>query len=183
MGFCSSYLEVQKFETSAVISKQEKTTDHFDESHCLQYVADNVDHNISTIDDTPGLEKAPIHIPRVDVTTEEILACGQINMYHCNADKHKGFTSLKFPELQSLRGRVLNNSWKIDTLRHAARQLKSPIPEWSGTMQMFQQGSSTGVSDITGLPMIDLNPRDMSCIYSTLLFVSKKPLVKNELQL
>ncbi|VDI23946.1 Hypothetical predicted protein [Mytilus galloprovincialis] len=118
--------------------------------------------------------KIPIHIPRLDVTTEEILACGQINMYHYNADKHKGFTSLKFPELQSLKDRVLNNSWQIDALRHVTRQLKSPIPEWSGTMQMFQQGSSTGVSYITFVPMIDLNPSDMSCIYSTLTFISKK---------
>ncbi|CAG2249414.1 unnamed protein product [Mytilus edulis] len=187
MGFCSSYSEVQKFETSAVISKQENTSNHYDESHCLQYVADNVDHNLCTVDGnntfhgmgiisciTPGIEKAPIHIPRLDVTTEEILACGQINMYYYNADKHKGFASLKFPELQSLKGRVFNNSWQIDALRHVTRQLKSPIPEWSGTMQMFQKGSSTGVSDVTFLPMIDLNPSDMSCIYSTLMFVSKQ---------
>ncbi|VDI26391.1 Hypothetical predicted protein [Mytilus galloprovincialis] len=50
MGFCSSYSEVQKFETSAVISKQENTSNHYDESHCLQYVADNVDHNLCTVD-------------------------------------------------------------------------------------------------------------------------------------
>ncbi|CAC5384539.1 unnamed protein product [Mytilus coruscus] len=74
-------IEVQKFETSAVISKQEGTTNHFDESHCIQYVADKEDHNINTIDGnntfhgmgiisciTPGLDKAPIHIefPRLD---------------------------------------------------------------------------------------------------------------------
>ena len=107
MGFCSSYSEVQKFETSAVISKQENTSNHYDESHCLQYVADNVDHNLCTVDGnntfhgmgiisciTPGIEKAPIHIPRLDVTTEEILTCGQINMYHYNADKHKGLNGL-----------------------------------------------------------------------------------------
>ncbi|VDH98232.1 Hypothetical predicted protein [Mytilus galloprovincialis] len=50
MGFCSSYSEVQKFETSAVISKQENTSNHYDESHCLQYMADNVDHNLCTVD-------------------------------------------------------------------------------------------------------------------------------------
>ncbi|CAG2227749.1 unnamed protein product [Mytilus edulis] len=134
----------------------------------------NMQSKVGNLHTGVGIEKAPIHIPRLDVTTEEILACGQINMYHYNADKHKGFTSLKFPELQSLKGRVFNNSWQIDALRHVTRQLKSPIPEWSGTMQMFQKGSSTGVSDVTFLPMIDLNPSDMSCIYSTLMFVSKE---------
>ena len=50
MGFCSSYSEVQKFESSAVISRDNENIQPLDTTHCLQYVADNVNHNIDTID-------------------------------------------------------------------------------------------------------------------------------------
>jgi hypothetical protein len=72
MEFCSLYSEVQEFESSAVItSKQESCS--LDESHCLQFVADNVDHNINTMDGnntfhgigtlsclSPGIKKNPL---------------------------------------------------------------------------------------------------------------------------
>ena len=44
MGFCSSYSEVQKFESSAVAAKNQDASHSFDQSHFLQFVADNVDH-------------------------------------------------------------------------------------------------------------------------------------------
>ena len=88
MGFCSSYSEVQKFESSTVVAKTQDT------SHFLQFVADNVDHNIDTIDGnntfhgmgiiacaTPGKQKSPKEIPRVEVTTEKLISIGHINVY------------------------------------------------------------------------------------------------------
>jgi hypothetical protein len=41
-------------------------------------------------------------------------------------------------------------------------------------MQMVLEGDTQGVSDITFLPIIDLNPSDLNCIFSTLMFVSKE---------
>ena len=38
-------------------------------------------------------------------------------------------------------------------------------------MQAVSQGSHPGKSSVTLLPMIDMNPSDMSCVYSTLKFV------------
>jgi len=38
-------------------------------------------------------------------------------------------------------------------------------------MQSFHQGSHQGQSSVTFLPMIDMNPSDETCIYSTLKFV------------
>ena len=49
-GFCSSYSEVHKFESSAVVAKNQDTSHSLDQSHFLQFVAENVDHNIDTID-------------------------------------------------------------------------------------------------------------------------------------
>lgn len=128
MGFCSSYSEVKKFESSAVISSKQETCP-LDESHCLQFVADNVDHNINTIDGnntfhgmgiisclSPGLEKNPLRIQRLDVTTDDLIASGHISLFYFNAEKHKKFTQLKFQELRPLKS--MNFSWKIDTLRN-----------------------------------------------------------------
>ena len=48
------------------------------------------------------------------------------------------------------------------------------MPGWSGLMQMVCTGNNPGLSNITFLSMIDLNPSDVSCVYSTLKFVSKE---------
>ena len=48
-GFCSSYKEVQKFERSAAVT-QGTDIPNYTEGQFIQYVADNVDHNIRTID-------------------------------------------------------------------------------------------------------------------------------------
>ena len=45
-------------------------------------------------------------------------------------------------------------------------------PGWSGLMQMVQKGNHPGQSSVLYLAMIDMNPSDLSCVYSTLSFVS-----------
>ena len=50
--------------------------------------------------------------------------------------------------------------------------LRSSRPGWSGMMQAVHQDPHPGKASITFLPMIDLNPNDMSCVYSTLRFVA-----------
>jgi len=47
----------------------------------------------------------------------------------------------------------------------------SPKPNWSGLMQTIRKGSHPGKSSVAFLPMIDMDPTNMSCIYSTLKFV------------
>ena len=50
-GFCCSYSEVIKFERNAAVT-QETDIPGFESGHFVQYIADNVDHNIRTIDGT-----------------------------------------------------------------------------------------------------------------------------------
>ncbi len=47
-GFCCSYSEVTKFERNAAVA-QSTDIPGFTPRHCVQYVADNVDHNIRTM--------------------------------------------------------------------------------------------------------------------------------------
>ena len=44
---------------------------------------------------------------------------------------------------------------------------ESTIPSWSGFMQTFREGEYPGKSEVNLLPIINLNPSDRSCVYST----------------
>ena len=63
---------------------------------------------------------------------------------------------------------------ECDFVLKMARLFRPSSPGWSGYMQMIQDGSFAGQSDVVFLPMIDLNPSDMNCVYSTLKFVVKQ---------
>ena len=68
-----------------------------------------------------------------------------------------------------------DTSANLDLLWKLTRPLlRSPRPVWSGTMQKICEGDYPGQSSIMFLPMIDLDPSDKTCIYSTLLFVSEQ---------
>ena len=49
--------------------------------------------------------------------------------------------------------------------------LKAPTAGWSGVWQMAYRGDYPGKTSVIFLPMIDLSPSDLSCIYSTMQFV------------
>ncbi|CAG2196498.1 unnamed protein product [Mytilus edulis] len=79
LGFCSSYSEVQKFEMNAAASRS--TENENENQSFVQYIADNVDHNIRSLDgfgtfhgmgiiaaSTPGIKTAR-SVPRANPTT------------------------------------------------------------------------------------------------------------------
>ena len=69
---------------------------------------------------------------------------------------------------------VLPEPLNTDILWHAAGLYstpETPRPNWSGYMERVSNGDHLPNSTITLLPVIDLNPSDYTCIYSTLLFV------------
>lgn len=63
----------------------------------------------------------------------------------------------------------VDQSVKLDLLSKVIWPLRSSRPAWSGFMQLYQRyGDYPGKSTVTFMPMIDMNPSDMSCINSTL---------------
>ena len=66
----------------------------------------------------------------------------------------------------------------LDLVWHAGYYFQEDfgrIPSWSGFMQdVSTAATSHPVSDIRMLPIIDLNPNDMSCIFFTLNFLEKQ---------
>ncbi|GFS26848.1 hypothetical protein ElyMa_007067800 [Elysia marginata] len=182
LGFSSSYSETKRFELCAALAQQTDvpgvTNDHF-----LQYVADNVDHDLRTLDGlntfhgmgiitavTPGTRrKKPI--PRLSTTSADLTPLKSINV-HFFPSTCQDFSFFKYLELEDFSTEDPLSThdlvWKLSW------PLRSPRPAWQGFMQTVCTGEHSGKSSIFFLPMIDLNPSDMSCVYSTLLFVAKE---------
>ena len=51
---------------------------------------------------------------------------------------------------------------------------ESKHPNWSGFMQNISTNTIAEKSDVHLLPIIDLDPSNESCIYSTLLYIKNK---------
>lgn len=179
-GFCCSYSEVIKFERNATVAQRTDIPGF--SGHFVQYIiADNVDHNIRTIDGmntfhgmgmiattTPATANNRC-VPRITVSAEDISAVGTINILPFMPTTN-GMQSLSYSEIHDFQeedSSILDELWKISL------SVRSPRPGWSGMMQMVYKGNHPGESSILFLPMIDMDPGNMSCVYSTLHFISQ----------
>lgn len=178
-GFSCSYSEVQKFEKSAALTKGKELPEP-EGGRFIQYICDNVDHNVRTLDgfgtfhgmgiistSTPGkLQEKPV--PRVTVTADEIVKVGRINIKTFKS-QHTGRCPLTYKELQAME--VHDPTYHVDLLWEAALVTGRSRPAWSGMMQSVHRGNYPGKSAVQFLPMIDMDPTDMTCIFSTLTYV------------
>ena len=165
-GFCCSYSEDTQFVRNAAVT-QGTDIPGFTPGHFVQYVADNVDHNVRTIDGmktfhgmgmiaaTTSSTESTQRVPRVIVIAEYITAIGNVNitpsMPTCD-----GMQSLCCEELHNIQKD--DPTSKLDDLWKLSLSLRSPRPAWSGMMQMEHTGDHPGQSSVLFLPMIDLDP-------------------------
>lgn len=180
LGFCCWYQEVHQFERNA--AKFHGTNIPDLSTEFVQYVADNVDHNIRTLDGlgtfhgmgmiaaiTPGIRsRQPIH--RAKSTSLDVAKVGRVQVWYHKDERHD-LTALTYQKLVDLQ--VQNSCENLDVLWKASVLFGSPRPAWSGMMQFVQNGDHPGKVTVMFLPMIDLNPSDSTCIFSTLTFVSE----------
>ncbi len=177
-SFSCSYSEVKKYERSAAVSQGTEIPSYASDQY-IQYVADNVDHNIGTLDgsgtfhgmgiiatQTPGSKNSKI-VPRVTVTAEDIAAVGRINIKYFKPSTSE--EPLVYQPIMNFG--VQDTTLNLDVLWKTSLLLRNPRPSWSGMMQMVNNGPHPGQSSTMFLPMIDMNPNDISCVYSTLCFV------------
>ncbi len=135
-GFCSSYSEVQKFIRSAAVTHGTDIPGYIP-GHFVQYVADNVDHNIRTVDGkntfhgmgiiatiTPGTRNEQ-HIPRLSVTAEDIAAIGTVNIENF-VPVTKGVRSLVYKDLADVH--ETDPTAGADTLWKVCLAVRSPRP-------------------------------------------------------
>ena len=180
LGFCCSYEEVHRFERNAAKFYGANIPDL--STQFVQYAADNVDHNIRTLDGlgtfhgmgmiatiTPGITSRKT-IPRLKATSLDVAAVGRVDVRYSREERHN-FTAITYQKLQSLQ--VQNSCENLDVLWKSFILFGSPRPAWSGMMQFVHKGDHPGKSSVMFLPMIDLNPSDSTCIFSTLKYVSQ----------
>ncbi|XP_069109699.1 uncharacterized protein [Argopecten irradians] len=182
LGFCLSYSEVQSYERNAAMSHGTQI-EGVTRDHMIQFVADNVDHNLRTLDGkgtfhgmgiiagiTPQTPRRR-PIPRNDVSISDVTSLARINIefFKCQSSY---FDSLTFKMLRHID--IEDNTSKLDMLSLVTWPLLPQRPAWGAMMHAVQKGNYPGKSSIVFLPIIDLDPSDMSCIYSTLQFVSNE---------
>jgi len=84
-------------------------------------------------------------------------------------------SAVKLEDIRSLYTPIQTNVFtSLNGLWHVARRISltgHPQPNWSGFMQTVCLGEHSGASHIEMLELIDLNPSDDSCIYSTIVYV------------
>lgn len=195
LGFAVSYNEVTRFKQACVVTQSidDQIKRLSSESSFTQFIADNVDHNISTLDgkgtfhgmgiiastvNSRGhiIEEIKIKRPQKLLKVDQLsLKATDVPIIDYDFPQQRKFNSILFkPSLELLYPCVLPESLNADILWHAAGLFSSqqkPRPNWSGYMQRISNGDHLPNSTITLLPIIDLNPSNYTCIYSTLLFV------------
>lgn len=145
-------------------------------------MADNVDHNLRTLDGKntfhgmgiisihPPLKTTNSKIPRIKATLLDIkeLASVEIIPY---IQEITPCTSLLYAKLNE--SKIQDPSSDLDLLWKISWKDGGIRPKWLGMMQLVQQGQHTGKATVNFLPMIDMNPTDLTCINSTLHFICK----------
>lgn len=147
----------------------------------VQYAADNVDHNTRTLNGhntfhgmgmiavvTPGT-KFSRNVARRQVTSEEISATGKVEIHPCGPRQVN--VEIKYKDLALVRAE--DPTANLDILWKTSLLFGNPRPSWTGMMQLVHQGRHQGKSSVMFLPMIDMNPSDVTCVSSTLHFVSE----------
>ena len=176
LGFCSSYDEIQMFEGNcALVNAAAYLLGDLSGGHVMM-VADNVDHNTRTLDGKNtfhgmGMIAAIIPHrsidrlnPRKKVSLLDISEAASINVEQYFQDKHK-LDGIKF-KVQSLKIFDEMECLKTDMLWKISWCLPKQRPNYSGFMHLLHSNQEhPGKSNIIYLPMIDLNPSDISCIF------------------
>ena len=146
----------------------------------MQYVADNVDHNLCTLDGsntfhgmgiiatiTPKTNKIN-RVPKSLVSSKDIVDIANIEI-KTFAQKRSPF-KLRFNKLPCLLYDQIDSTnllWRCTWLLKPGNSL------WNGFMEtVYNNGEYPGQSSVVLLPMIDMNASDKICIYSTLHYVT-----------
>ena len=110
--------------------------------------------------------------PKKLITVKEVIGSkGMPILYYDETKSLLDCVKLK-PRKELLLPYARPQSVVLDQLRAASTfNRKAMQLMWSGFMQNISQGLHQGKAKIIILPIIDLNPSDYSCIYSTLFFV------------
>jgi len=194
LGFTASPDEVLLYKQAVVVNEDETDLLKYTLSGSFgQWSADNVDHNVKTLDGKGSLHGMGIiisttsdksdsfmsmlpSIPRHTnkMAANDVIANKSIPLKDYFALNNNGLSKLTFTASSDLKIPIRTpKDIFLDTLWHASyfNNQITHRPGWNGYMQNITKGHYPGKSVVTMLPIIDLDPSNMSCIYSTLSFI------------
>jgi len=158
-GFCCSYQEVQRLEHNAAQSHGTDIPNLTTEF--VQYGADNVDHNICTLDGQGtfhGMGMIAIvtpevclrwSIPRAHVTSLDVAIVGRVQI-HFHKEESSGMSTMTYQKL--LDYKYQDRYENLDVQWKAPIMFGAPRPVWSGMMQFVQKGHHPGKTSVMFLP-------------------------------
>ena len=178
--------ESDEMETNTI----DRPGDRNDHNTFVQWSADNVDHNIVTLTGKGTFHGMGIismsdnctntkTIKRLDnkIKSSDFGKLHDIRIHQYLGSSSKGLAALKYETIKHLsKPLVMPREISYDLLWHMSRLFRrEATPNWSGFMQdTVKEKKPVSKSTVTFLPIIDLNPNDEHCIYSTLLFVMEE---------
>ena len=116
---------------------------------------------------TPGYKRSN-QISRLKVTPKEIATIGSVPIQYYR-EESIGMTLVTYEKLPSFMAK--DPRAHLDLLWKSSVMFGMPRPAWSGMMQLVHNGRHPGKSSVMFLPMIDMNPSDTTCVYSTLKYI------------
>jgi len=197
LGLSVSYDEVERYRQSVLASKcRGSDTGPSAPSGATQWVADNVDHNICTLDGRGsfhgmGIISATVHldgefgsshfkIKRLQrrLFASQVCADRGIPIRRYTLAGKKGLSVVTMTDVRHLQRPIcLPQIMQLNVVWHLSWTFKSSDnqrPNWGGFMQSSCTGVHAPTAAITMLPLIDMKPTDETCLYSTLLFVDSE---------
>ena len=194
LGFCMSNAEVRRCKFSLMSNADMETESSSDSKQSVpftQFVADNFDHNVRTLDGLGtfhgmGIIAATVGCGSFGSVDCRVRRCTEMPVSAAIKDKCVSLLPFKrssnmqlqdlslcpFAELRTpaMMPNITNliNIWHIGLFTGATKAR----PNWLGFMQSVCGGSHPGACHIKFLSLVDRNPADYDCIYSTLLYVS-----------
>jgi len=145
-----------------------------------QFVCDNADRNPWTLDGKKALHAMGI----IETITPSVKAKALIKrtgastvstsvipvMYYNSHEKNSSIMYYKLPPED-----VTCHTDSIDLLWKISASLKPGTSNWSGVMHMVSTSCHyPGKCTVRFLPMLNMNPTDMNCVYSTLCFITNE---------
>ena len=204
LGFSISYDEVNRYKQSVIQSESLDSllTEYFPGTF-TQWVADNADHNVASLDGNSslhGMGIIAVSTPKDNVTliakSRVIIRQQRIKVNELVREKgvpilqyvrphEKGLASVLYKLIIELQvPHTLPSELYSNLLWHSGwtfSNTASPRTNWSGFMQHAFSSchGSTSKSEVLLLPIIDLSPSDESCIYSTLIYIQRQAVQLN----
>ena len=192
LGYSISYDEVKQYKQSLMMSESTLLTSVT--AGFTQFVADDVDQNVSSLDRREtfhgmgiiaySMEKKIMPDQRIKtlakvMKSSDVAKRVGLKFHWYTQPAFKALSKIKFTPVKELINQLPSSSseFAVDILWHSASIFRKaerlgPRPNYDGFIENITAGCRhPGRSTITMLALIDLNPGDESCIYSTLLHI------------